>query len=153
MLSKDFLKEYLISNLKAGDITFDGDESADDGRLSILLHGKFAGRLVYNYVENCNPKQFAGYWEDAKMPQFNLPKRFTYLWIEKIMIQSPFRGKGIGSEVLKIIMTKAKKPIVIGLNPAAYLNGEQSAVENFYKQLGFKLWRDDGDVFALKVIG
>ena len=68
------------------------------------------------------------------------------------MVQAPYRGKGIGSEVLNIIASKAKKPLVIGLNPAAYLNGEQAAVENFYKRAGFTLWRDSGDTYAVKVL-
>lgn len=152
MRPQDLLKEYLISKLKAGDISFKGDEDSKSGSLSILVHGKFAGRLIYDYVENCDPKKFAGYWDDAKLPKFKLPNRFTYLWIEKIMVQAPYRGKGIGSEVLNIIASKAKKPLVIGLNPAAYLNGEQAAVENFYKRAGFTLWRDSGDTYAVKVL-
>ena len=154
MRFRDLLQEYLISKLKAGDITFKGDEDSDSGSLSILVHGKFAGRLVYDYVANCNPKQFAGYWDGGVYPKsIQVPNRFTYLWIEKIMVQAPFRGKGLGSQVLNLIMSRVKKPLVIGLYPAAYLNGEQAAVENFYKQLGFKLWHEGSDTYALKVIG
>ena len=153
MRLRDLLQEYLISKLKAGDITFKGDEDSDSGSLSILVHGKFAGRLVYDYVDNCTPNKFNEYWDGGYPKTIQVPNKFTYLWIEKIMVQAPFRGKGLGSEVLNLIMSRVKKPLVIGLNPAAYLNGEQSAVENFYKRAGFTLWRERSDVYALKVIG
>lgn len=146
------LDEYLISKLKSSDITFKGDEGSDSGSLSILAHGKFAGRLIYDYVENCTPKQFSEYWDNVMPKGIQVPNRFTYLWIEKIMVQAPFRGKGLGSEVLNLIMSRVKKPLVIGLNPAAYLNGEQAAVENFYKRAGFTLWRDGTDTCALRVL-
>ncbi|MEC0302531.1 GNAT family N-acetyltransferase [Terribacillus saccharophilus] len=66
---------------------------------------------------------------------YNLPE---LAFIEHIAVNEDFRGQGMGSKIMKEVITSSDKPIILEVEPP---DGEENAARRvrFYEKLGFHL--------------
>lgn len=69
---------------------------------------------------------------------YNKLHKKPYGLLEDVFVKEEFRGQGIGGELVKRVINKAKELGCYKL--IATSRFERKSVHNFYKKLGFKKW-------------
>lgn len=86
--------------------------------------------------------------------QVRMPKEFTFIWVNKIYVKQSKRGKGFGSDILKLLEKRARQTnLVVGLSPGILVKtSNMNKLLPFYKNNGFKVFESKEHYYAFKVL-
>ena len=107
---------------------------------------------LLSYFESSDPKdQVLQYLNGLK-----LPKKFKYVWIQKIRVIPSLRGQGKGSEIFKTLVKSYPKGTLIALTPGEISSGKTASslesLKSFYRQNGLTLLPSQGMLFGFKLL-
>lgn len=119
--------------------------TADLGLLEELYQESFPAEerrpwnLIVNPAKKDSPKLFAILADGHIAGMLTLWTFYRFAYIEHLAVNPDLRGKGIGSEAMRLLIEKVgMKPIVVEIEPPTEIHPDTLRRRDFYTNLGFK---------------
>jgi len=103
----------------------------------IIVDGERVGSIIFTR-EVYTRKRLDLLYSDVKLPQFSLPIRFKYVWVEALTIYPKYRRLGYGSDALQLL-EESNTLIALGIGAVSGSRLDSEARLTFYRKLKYKM--------------